>query len=121
VQLLQIIAILGLVETAVLFSYAARYYMFSLAVVFSRKKHAEPKDPDLSIDPFVSVMLPVYNEPNVIDRLLTACTSFDYPDYEVIVTDDYVDETTAKLERWSNPPRVRVIHRSSRTGWKAGH
>jgi cellulose synthase/poly-beta-1,6-N-acetylglucosamine synthase-like glycosyltransferase len=69
--------------------------------------------------PFVSIHLALYNESRVVDRLLAACTSFDYDRYEVVVVDDSTDETTRLLERW-NGPRVRVIHRSSREGFKGG-
>jgi cellulose synthase/poly-beta-1,6-N-acetylglucosamine synthase-like glycosyltransferase/DNA-binding NarL/FixJ family response regulator len=70
--------------------------------------------------PFVSVHLALYNEGRVVDRLLEACTSFDYENYEVIVADDSTDETVEKLKRWKDHPRVRVIHRSSRKGFKGG-
>jgi GT2 family glycosyltransferase len=56
----------------------------------------------------------------VVDRLLEACTSFDYENYEVIVADDSTDETVEKLKKWKEHPRVRVIHRSSRKGFKGG-
>ncbi len=70
--------------------------------------------------PFISVQLALYNEKRVVDRLLTACTSFDYENYEVIVVDDSTDETVELLRRWKDHPRVRVIHRSSRKGFKGG-
>src|SRR5437016_7478234 len=70
--------------------------------------------------PFVSIHLALYNEGRVVDRLLEACTSFDYENYEVIVADDSTDETVEKLKRWKEHPRVRVIHRSSRKGFKGG-
>src|SRR5438046_1237871 len=70
--------------------------------------------------PFVSIHLALYNEKRVVDRLLEACTSFDYENYEVIVADDSTDETVEKLKRWKDHPRVRVIHRSSRKGFKGG-
>jgi len=70
--------------------------------------------------PFVSVQLALYNEKRVVDRLLTACTSFDYENYEVIVVDDSTDETVELLKRWKDHPRVRVIHRQSRKGFKGG-
>src|SRR3989441_1049076 len=68
---------------------------------------------------FVFVHVALYNEARVVDRLLAACTSFDYKSYEVIVVDDSTDETTALLERWKSS-QVRVIHRSSRKGFKGG-
>ncbi|HTD63955.1 MAG TPA: glycosyltransferase [Verrucomicrobiae bacterium] len=70
--------------------------------------------------PFVSIHLALYNEGRVVDRLLEACTSFDYENYEVIVADDSTDETVEKLKRWKDHPRVRVIHRTSRKGFKGG-
>jgi cellulose synthase/poly-beta-1,6-N-acetylglucosamine synthase-like glycosyltransferase/CheY-like chemotaxis protein len=70
--------------------------------------------------PFVSIHLALYNEGRVVDRLLEACTSFDYENYEVIVADDSTDETVEKLKRWKDHPRVRVIHRQTRKGFKGG-
>ncbi len=70
--------------------------------------------------PFVSIHLPLYNERKVVDRLLTACTSLDYPNFEVIVVDDSTDATTQILKDWQNHPRVKVIHRDSREGFKGG-
>jgi cellulose synthase/poly-beta-1,6-N-acetylglucosamine synthase-like glycosyltransferase len=69
--------------------------------------------------PFISIHLPVYNEPEVIDRLLSACTSFDYDRYEVIVADDSQDETSRILDnRWAAHPRVKISRRKARVGFK---
>src|SRR5437870_5445893 len=76
--------------------------------------------PPADKQPFVSVQLALYNEKRVVDRLLEACTSFAYENYEVIVVDDSTDETVELLKRWKDHPRVRVIHRSSRKGFKGG-
>ncbi|HJX23703.1 MAG TPA: glycosyltransferase family 2 protein [Candidatus Bathyarchaeia archaeon] len=120
-QLTEILVISGLIETLILFSYAVRYYLFSLTVLFFRNSgKEEPTISGHAVGQFVSIMLPVYNEPNVVDRLLKSCTSFDYPNYEVLALDDSTDETTAKLEKWKAHPRVKVIHRNSRKGWKGG-
>ncbi len=76
--------------------------------------------PDPKTQPFVSVHLPLYNEATVVDRLLTACTSLDYDNYEVVVADDSTDETTKILEQWAEKPRVKLSHRRERTGFKGG-
>lgn len=115
------VTFLGLIETLVLFLYATRYYLFSFIALRIRRDH----DPDKvvqnsDVDPFVSVLLPIYNEINVVDRLMKFCTSFDFPYYEVIVIDDSTDGSTSKLERWKDDPRVKIIHRDSRKGWKGG-
>jgi len=72
----------------------------------------------LERNPFVSVHVSTFNEKRVIDRLLTACTSFDYPNYEVIVADDSTDETVQLLDKWKHNPRITVSHRSDRDGYK---
>jgi len=68
--------------------------------------------------PFISVHLAFYNEKKVANRILTACTSFDYPNYEVIVADDSTDETVEILKKWKKHPRVKIIHRETRSGFK---
>ncbi|MFQ5813103.1 MAG: glycosyltransferase, partial [Anaerolineae bacterium] len=72
----------------------------------------------LDRQPFVSIHLPTYNEQRVIDRLLTACTSFDYENYEVIVADDSADGTLDRLGEWAKHPKVKVSHRINRKGFK---
>jgi cellulose synthase/poly-beta-1,6-N-acetylglucosamine synthase-like glycosyltransferase/ActR/RegA family two-component response regulator len=73
------------------------------------------------LQPFISIHLPLYNEAMVVDRLLTACTSMKYENYEVIVADDSTDETTTILrERWASHPRVKLSHREDRSGFKGG-
>jgi cellulose synthase/poly-beta-1,6-N-acetylglucosamine synthase-like glycosyltransferase len=123
----------------ILFVYALRYYIFSpIALRVPRRKRnsmeSYPKDRSLISSlsnegkqqfPFVSILLPLYNERNVVNRLLTACSSLNYPNYEVIVIDDSTDDTTKKLEEWSKKgttasENLKIIHRESRTGWKAG-
>jgi cellulose synthase/poly-beta-1,6-N-acetylglucosamine synthase-like glycosyltransferase len=77
--------------------------------------------PELERQPFISVHLPMYNEVNVIDRLLKLCTAFDYDNYEVIVLDDSNDPAAlASLEDWKDKPHVRIHHRPNRTGFKGG-
>ncbi|NIM47595.1 MAG: glycosyltransferase, partial [Candidatus Aenigmarchaeota archaeon] len=74
----------------------------------------------LKRQPFVSIHLPFYNEKKVASRILTACTSMDYDNYEVIVVDDSSDETTQILEKWKKHPKVKIFHRDHRTGFKGG-
>ena len=71
--------------------------------------------------PFVTVMLPTYNESSVIDRLLNAATKIDYPNYEIIVADDSTDgKALGRLDSWAKGGRVAVVHRAARSGFKAG-
>ena len=69
--------------------------------------------------PFVSIMIPTYNEKNVVNRILEACVNIDYDNFEV-VADDSTDEAVSILGRWAKHPKVKVIHRDHRMGWKGG-
>ncbi|MEN2974731.1 MAG: glycosyltransferase family 2 protein, partial [Candidatus Caldarchaeales archaeon] len=70
--------------------------------------------------PMISIHIPLYNEEKVVDRLMEALTSIDYPNYEVIVVDDSTDSTIEKLKKWNNHPKVKIIHRDNRRGFKGG-
>jgi cellulose synthase (UDP-forming) len=120
-QLVDVVASISVIEMFILFLYALRYYLFSFVSLRKRRLSKPDMVPlDLQTDFFVSVLLPIYNEANVIDRLMTCCTSFDFPCYEVVVMDDSTDGTAAKLEAWKDNPRVKIVHRTSRKGWKGG-
>lgn len=77
--------------------------------------------------PRLTVQLPVYNEPAVVERAIDALAALDYPArrLEVQVLDDSTDETTAlvrrRVKRWRRRG-VRITHhtRPTRDGFKAG-
>lgn len=117
----ELIFVFGFVECVILFLYAIRWYIFAFVSLKSGPVDNSGEYKCNSNSCFVSVLLPIYNEPNVVDRLLRACTSFSSLPFEVVVVDDSNDcVTTEKLEVWRSHPRVKVIHRSSREGWKGG-
>ncbi|WP_035215758.1 cellulose synthase family protein [Desulfobulbus elongatus] len=77
--------------------------------------------------PFVTVQLPLFNEPYVAERLIDNIIALDYPRdrFEVQILDDSTDDTTEICERKAGMYRdrgfdIRVIHRTDRTGFKAG-
>ena len=118
---LELVFLLGFVETVILFLYAIRYYILIFVSLKARPVDNPGKHKSNPNSCFISILLPIYNEPNVVDRLLRACTSFNSPEYEVIVVDDSVDGVTRdKLRAWCDHPRVKLVHRSSRDGWKGG-
>ena len=75
---------------------------------------------DLGYHPFVSVHVAAYNEQRVIERLLQALHQLQYPEYEVVLVDDSTDQSVQLLERWKNKPRFKILHRTSREGYKGG-
>ena len=77
--------------------------------------------------PSVTIQLPIFNEKNVIDRLLRHITSLDYPPekLQVQVLDDSTDNTVQEVSRLVEGYRIgkiniELIHRSDRKGFKGG-
>jgi len=77
--------------------------------------------------PRITVQLPLFNELYVVDRLLKAVTEIDYPHdkLEIQVLDDSTDETvkvaeTVVAKYAAQGFDIHYIHRSDRTGFKAG-
>src|ERR1700693_3268044 len=75
---------------------------------------------DLGYHPFVSIHVAAYNEKRVIERLLEALARLEYPEYEVVLVDDSTDESVQILQRWRDRPRFKILHRTSRAGYKGG-
>ncbi|MDJ0520519.1 MAG: glycosyltransferase [Planctomycetota bacterium] len=78
-------------------------------------------------EPVVTVQLPVFNEKFVVARLLDAVCAFDWPRDKLEIqllddsTDDTVDVSAAKVaELRAQGFDVHHIHRTDRTGYKAG-
>jgi len=77
--------------------------------------------------PVVTVQLPVYNEMYVVDRLIDSICALDYPldKLEIQVLDDSTDETREIVELAVRRQQARGfdithVHRTDRTGYKAG-
>ncbi len=116
-------------------------YVFALTVLFVFGLHGlaiivryvklRPRDPVVAPLarplPQVTVQLPLFNELYVAERLIDAVCAIDYPRelLQIQVLDDSTDETTALLERLvqARPAegiRIDLLHRSDRSGFKAG-
>ena len=75
----------------------------------------------------VTIQLPIYNEMYVADRLIDAVCQIDYPRelLEIQVLDDSTDETPSIAERAvrrhaAQGVDITYLHRTDRTGYKAG-
>jgi cellulose synthase/poly-beta-1,6-N-acetylglucosamine synthase-like glycosyltransferase len=120
-QLIDVLSLIGFIETLIFLLYAIRYYLFSYIILKTgTSSNSNFSELSKKSDAFITILLPTYNEQNVLDRLLTACTSFDFPNYEVILIDDSIDDSMKTITKWKNYPRLKIIHRTSREGWKGG-
>ena len=108
----------------------AGYGSHRLTIVFLYLKHSrkrpEPKQffQDL---PLVTIQLPVFNEMHVVDRLLDSVAALDYPQdkMQIQLLDDSTDETVEICRKGIERLQARGfdaehIHRTDRTGYKAG-
>jgi cellulose synthase/poly-beta-1,6-N-acetylglucosamine synthase-like glycosyltransferase len=139
-------AFTGLFLGAIFFAYAIKYYLSTAMVLLTTLVGAGPRSGngngnghgsngprringngngngfhiDLGYIPFVSIHVAAYNEKRVIERLLEALEKLDYPEYEVVLVDDSTDESVQILQRWRDRPRFKILHRTSRKGYKGG-
>ncbi len=98
-------------------------------MVLHRRHRRRPHRPSGRLDPLprVTVQLPVYNERYVVERLIRAACSLDYPSdrLEIQVLDDSTDDTSAMAARLVETLRraghdITHIRRGHREGFKAG-
>ncbi|HEX5109470.1 MAG TPA: cellulose synthase family protein [Vicinamibacterales bacterium] len=102
-----------------------RYY---LVYAYMRHKDRQPVPKGtLATLPEVTIQLPIYNEMYVTDRLIDAVSEIDYPRelLEIQVLDDSTDETQGIAERAvrrhaGRGLNITYLHRTDRTGFKAG-
>jgi cellulose synthase/poly-beta-1,6-N-acetylglucosamine synthase-like glycosyltransferase len=115
---------LGVLLTLALYG----FHRSTLVYLYYRNRRRDP-EPRLRFSelPIVTVQLPLFNEMYVAARLLDAVARIDYPRdrFEVQVLDDSTDETQdicrAKVaELAATGLDIKYIHRSDRTGFKAG-
>ncbi|MGB9730048.1 MAG: glycosyltransferase [Thermoprotei archaeon] len=100
---------------------SVRVFINIIASLRSSRQNKSAYDDNDGYLPYVSIILPIYNESRVINRLLNACTSIDYTNYEIIIADDSTDEEAImKIRQWKKHPRIKIVHRNSRKGFKAG-
>ncbi|HOJ50837.1 MAG TPA: glycosyltransferase family 2 protein [Spirochaetota bacterium] len=119
-----IISYLYLLTTVVLFLYGLHFYVL---VFLYKRNYKRIKYTNSNNIPYVTVQLPIYNEANVVERLITASVNLKYPKdkLEIQVLDDSTDETRdiAKelCERFSKKGyNIKYIRRENRQGYKAG-
>src|SRR5215216_3124277 len=102
-----------------------RYY---LVYLYMKHKGRQPV-PAGTLDslPAVTIQLPIYNEMYVADRLIDAVCKIDYPRelLEIQVLDDSTDETRSVAEQAVRRNAaagvdITYLHRTDRTGYKAG-
>ncbi|BAO94067.1 glycosyltransferase [Caballeronia insecticola] len=118
-------------------AYFALYVLLEFRVFFISRKVERRKLTELAHSsreaeadfwPAVSVLLPIYNESAVVERLIDAACRLRYPAglLQFLVLDDSTDGTTELARQRSDAYAmqgidIRLIRRRDRTGYKAGN
>ena len=112
-----------------IFYYSVVQVSLAVAYVRTRKKRSLEIAPifDLTNAPKVTVQLPMYNEMYVAERIIEKTAEIDYPrdKFQIQVLDDSTDETKDIIaikvkELVAKGIDIIHIHRTDRTGYKAG-
>lgn len=108
----------------------ALYGLFGLLTfgLYWRHRHAKFPTPPMPDDPpSVTVQLPLFNEPFVVERLIHTAVSLNYPTHklQIQIIDDSTDSTTERAARWvayykEKGINISLLHRTQRDGYKAG-
>jgi len=125
-----------LLKTATLVTYFSILSILSIygahrlwmLLLYFRHKSTPPQPlGDPSFEPMVTVQLAVFNEVNVVERLMDHVVRMDWPKnrLEIQMLDDSTDDTVkvaqAVCEKYRNLGwDISYIHRTDRTGYKAG-
>ena len=119
-------AVSYLLVVGVLALYGVHRYCIIYLYLKNRKNPPKPVGQFEEL-PKITVQLPIYNELYVVERLLKSVAELDYPRHllEVQVLDDSTDETSLLAETGVRQLReqgfkAEFIHRTDRTGYKAG-
>ena len=88
------VILLYLISFAIIWQFVG--YPSLMAVVAIR---ARPKEKDSSYQPFVSIVVPTYNEEKVIEKRIKNLFELDYPKdkYEIIVVDSGSTDSKQRL------------------------
>ncbi len=89
---------------------SCRALIVGLLAVVEKFRPSTPDQPDFQ--PLVSVLIPAYNEEDVIVYTVNSVLESDYPKLEVIVIDDGSNDGTGELldDQFGRNPAVRIIH-----------
>jgi cellulose synthase/poly-beta-1,6-N-acetylglucosamine synthase-like glycosyltransferase len=98
-------------------SYFGTLISLQIVSLFYRKQERDFSNPDFGALS-LTVMIPVYNEEEVIDRKIRNLLEQDYPDgeFEILVVSDNSNDKTCEIVRSFSDPRVKLIEMTERYG-----
>lgn len=115
----------------VILTYILIYCLFQLQLLWKHHYGSRKLPGELQLAegpyPMVTIQLPIYNEMQVAKRIIKHCAQLDYPrdKLQIQVLDDSTDETLdisrRAVEKYKKEGlNIELIHRTDRSGYKAG-
>jgi poly-beta-1,6-N-acetyl-D-glucosamine synthase len=125
---LSFLEILQLIDETLLYRVALIFYGFYpmamalvwvvLAAIYFHRRERSPEElapPDFH--PFVSVIIPAFEEERTIARTIEVLLELDYPDFEVIIVNDgSSDRTSEVVSRYLASGKVRLLDKEINEG-----
>ena len=130
-NLIQVIFEYVFIITQLIIAFFSIHYIYIiLRRLILSKNTLDTNDLDFSTNPysineFVTVQIPVYNEKHVMRKLIKSLSELDYPPnlFEIQLLDDSIDETSSIINNEIRKyPSINFVHvrRNNRKGYKAG-
>ncbi|MCA9944974.1 MAG: glycosyltransferase, partial [Anaerolineales bacterium] len=101
--------------------------LLTFGLYWRHRQETFPTPPPPAELPDVTVQLPIYNEPFVVEPLIHTAVALHYPaeKLQIQVVDDSTDSTTERAARLvayykERGCNISLVHRTCRTGYKAG-
>jgi len=91
------------------FSVALLVSTFPLALAIGFKLGEKRTTSKGEWEPFVSILVPAYNEQEVISRTLDSLMNLNYRKKEIIIVDDGSSDLTASIASWYRESGVKVV------------
>ena len=103
-------------------------HSFVLVYVYKKTCNQKKQKPEIKGElPKVTIQLPMFNEYFVVERLINSVCNIKYPldKLEIQVLDDSTDDTQILAKELVNTYQhkgynIKYLHRTDRTGYKAG-
>jgi cellulose synthase/poly-beta-1,6-N-acetylglucosamine synthase-like glycosyltransferase/peptidoglycan/xylan/chitin deacetylase (PgdA/CDA1 family)/spore germination protein YaaH len=85
--------------------------LFIVLLVLRKRFRKTKTVSDASFQPFVSVIVPAFNEEKVIVKTLKSLLNSNYPNFEILVVDDGSTDDTSRIvaEKFGGEPKVQLF------------
>lgn len=84
--------------------------------IYSGIKDKRSEEWELNSSPSVTILMPAYNESEVVEKALESVKNLDYPDYSVIFVDDGSTDNTLEKAREYASEKIDIIEHEENSG-----